>query len=368
MAEQRLGHVRWDGFGHRHMWNMIMDARPDDVFERHERWTKLGASLAEVNTAVQQTLNSLFESWRGSAAITAALSNTHVLGWAQEAAESVQQVGEQLGHYGNALVEARNRMPQPRHVYYERTFRAGDGATVLNGPENTYTLLQLADDQMYTLQERREAKQRAVEVMQAFEANAIDVRQQLGTIPPLHGSIDPDGDGGSDDPSLIPSPGPGGVPPSWRPLPGDAGPAPTGSMGADPSFAGSGAGSGGVGGAGGYGPGTGALGMAGTGADAVTGGRGPGGPFTGMAGPRGVGAGASAMGRGVGALPGQGVGAEAAARGAGAGARGGGAFYPPFGGAGGGEDDRDKPLAPYLVAEDDLFDDDRVVAPPVFGA
>jgi len=353
MPEQ-LGHVRWDGFDHRYLWNMIMDAHPNDVFDRHERWTKLGASLTVVNETVQQTLNTLFGSWRGSAAVTAALGNTRVLNWAQDAAESIQQAGEQLGHYGNALVEARNRMPQPRHVYYERAFRAGDGATVLSGPENVYTLLQLADDQMYTLQERREAKQRAVEVMRAFEADAIDVTRRLAPIPELDGSNDP---GGGEDVHVEPPP---------VPLPGpDGGAASTGAAGTNPSFAGAEAGPGG------YGLGTGGPGAA----DVTVAPRGLAGPFNGgVAGPfnGGVAAGTGRAGRGVGALAGRGAAAEAAAaeavaaRGA-AGTRGGATFYPS-GGAGGREDDRDKPLAPYLVAEDDLFADDRAVAPPVFGA
>src|SRR5215470_11397377 len=351
MSEQRLGHVRWEGFGHRAMWNMIMDARPDDVFDRYERWTKLGANLTEVNKTVQKTLNTLFGSWRGSAAVTAALGNTRVLNWAQEAAETTKQVGEQLGHYGNALVEARNRMPQPRHFYYERAFRAGDGATVLNGPENIYTLLQLADDKMYTLQERQAARQRAVEVMQGFEADAIDVTRRLETIPPLWPCSDPDGDG---NPVVVPpaSPGPGGTPPQppWRPD-GD-GAAPTGPAGVNPS--GAGAGSGGAGGAGGYGPGAGGFGqgIGGFGAadaDAAYGGRGFGGPFTGgpfTGGPRRVPAGPRMVGRGPGAPAGRGTAAEAA-RGGSAATRGGGGFYPPVGGAGGRDDD-EKPLAPFL--------------------
>jgi hypothetical protein len=377
MPEQRLGHVRWDGFDHRHLWNMVMDARPNDVFDRYERWTKLGARLTEVNEAVQGTLNTLFGSWRGAAAGTAALGNTGVLNWAQEAAETIQRAGEQLGHYGNALVDARNRMPQPRHVYYERSFRAGDGATVLNGPENIYTLLQLADDQMYTLRERREAKQRAVEVMRVFEADAIDVSQRLETIPALQGSNNPDGDQSQVPvPPLDQSQGQGRQP-FPLPVPDGDSAAWTAAAGANPTRAGTGAGAG----TGGYGLGAGGLGAGGLGAggfgvadptaDPVYGGRGLGG----RSGSRGVAAGARLAGRGAGALAGQGAAAEAAAaRGGAAGTRGGaagtrgGAFCSPGSGAGGRDDDRDKPLAPFLVADGDLFADDRRVAPPVIGA
>src|SRR5215207_4673969 len=91
-GRQRLGHVRWEHFSHRHMWNMIMDARPDEVFERHREWRDLGRQLVEVNTAVQGQLNTLFTTWRGSAAMTAALGNTSLLAWAQEAAEITDEV------------------------------------------------------------------------------------------------------------------------------------------------------------------------------------------------------------------------------------------------------------------------------------
>jgi hypothetical protein len=39
-----------------------------------------------------------------------------------------------------------------------------------------------------------------------------------------------------------------------------------------------------------------------------------------------------------------------------------------MGGMAHGDDDTEKRVAPYLVDGDDLFDDDRTVAPPVFGA
>jgi hypothetical protein len=39
-----------------------------------------------------------------------------------------------------------------------------------------------------------------------------------------------------------------------------------------------------------------------------------------------------------------------------------------MGGTAGGDDDIEKRMPAYLVDSDDLFDDDRTVAPPVFGA
>ena len=375
---QRLGDVRWDGFTHRHMWNMVMDAHPDQVFERHREWREVGSTLIEANGTVQESLNGLFTTWRGSAAITAAMSNTDLLAWAQEAAETTQEVGEQLGLYGNALVRARMQMPQPRHTDAERAFRAGDGAEVLDGPENSYVMMQLADDNLYTSQERREAKQRAVEVMQTFERESLRVEDRVNesyTPPPFTAPAH----GGSQwvevpTNSLTPQPGPGGYPSPAPPSGVGAGvgaPAGTTAAGATPGFPVPGVN--GPGGLGGYGPGGfGALPGAGSGSDSVYGGRGFGaGPLAGAGGPGGTGGAAGAMGRGMAGMAGNAAAAEAAAaRGAaGAGGRGGGMMYPPMGGAGaGGDEDREKRVASFVVADDDLFDDDRPVAPPVFGA
>lgn len=364
-GRQRLGHVRWEHFSHRHMWNMIMDARPDDVFERHHEWRDLGRRLVEVNTAVQGQLNTLFTTWRGSAAMTAALGNTSLLAWAQDAAEITDEVGAQLGVYGNALVEARRRMPQPRPVDAERAFRSGDGVEVLSGPENAYVLMALLDDNEPTARRSREARQQAIEVMRAFETDANQVATEVDqayATPPV--AADPDGGNDwAEVPSPVPGPSPGPPPPAWSADQG--GPATTTQQGA----AGSGhpgSGSAGAAGPGGFGAGgLGGLGgaAAGGGADQAYGGRGFG-PAAGVRGPHGPGG----PGRGFGGLAGQAAAAEAAAaRGAG-GARGGGMLYPPVGGAAGRDEDREKPLASYVMADDDLFDDDRVVAPPVFGA
>lgn len=368
-GRQRLGHVRWEAFTHRHLWNMIMDAHPDEVFERHREWRELGRTLVDVNTTVQTELNTLFVSWRGSAAVTAAISNTNLLAWAQEAAETTQEVGEQLGNYGNALVEARKRMPQPRPVDAERAFHSGDSVEVLNGPENAYVLMALLDDNQYTDRQSREARLQAIEVMRAFEVDArrveTQVDQSYGTPPPTAvtggGGITP-----AVPPPPVPLPPSGGPPPGVPPSPAYPGsPATTSQQGAGPVATGSGVS--GPAGIGGFGTGAlgGAAAGAGAGADAVYGGRG-------LAGAVGAGGGPGAMGRGIGGLPGGAAAEGAAARGA-AGAAGGsgrgGMLYPPMGGGlGARDDDQEKRLAAYVVADDDLFDDDRPVAPPVFGA
>lgn len=459
---QPLGSVRWEGFTHRHMWNMIMDARPDDVFERYERWNRLGAELIEVNAVVQQQLNTLFTTWQGTAAMGAGASNARLLQWSQDVAETTQNIGEQLGTYGNALVEARKRMPQPRAMTNEQDFRAGDGTSGLTGQENAYLWFQLMSDHQATAAEREEARQGAIAVMQTFESDAVQVEREVSSRPYewTPQAVDrgyglvagpeptPDYDGGI----LLPqdSTTPAGTTP--------AGTAPVGVGSGPPGYGGPG-GPGGVSGPGGSGPGGGGSGPGGYGPGGGAGspgyvapGGGAGGPGRsvpgGVAGPGGAGGpgryapgGAGGPGRpvvggpgGVGGVPGgaggagggnttrgpnrylaggaggpggagrylpggagspgaagrylpggaggpgatggpggvagrlgaAGVGGSAGAAGAG---RGGGAgMYPPMGGHADGDEDTEKRMPAYLVDSDDLFDDDRTVAPPVFGA
>lgn len=360
---QKLGHVRWEGFSHKHMWNMIMRAQPDDVFRRHCDWNDIGRDLIGINKDIQVALNSLFQTWRGTASLTAALGNSQLLSWSQDSAEVTQVVGEELGCYGNALVDARKRMPQPRISNTERLFREGDGAVVPEGPENAFMLRQLLSDHLPSNKERRQAKADAVQVMRTFETEAVSVEHRLPTYSasPQVAPLTSPGPDGPVSPGPVPVPVPGGDPgtttpgPLPLPLPGE--PASTGAAGHSPmpGVDGPGAGrlAGGIGGVGGLsGLGTGA------GADANYGGRVPGGggPLTG-AGPGGLGPGGAGAGQ-------AGMAGAAAARGGG-----GGGFYPPMGGAGAGRDEeQEKRLASYIVADDDLFADDRPVSPPVFGA
>ncbi|HEX8865702.1 MAG TPA: hypothetical protein VF821_08605, partial [Lentzea sp.] len=138
---------------------------------------------------------------------------------------------------------------------------------------------------------------------------------------------------------------PGGLPPGMRPPGGGQGRPPGGGQGRPPG-GGQGMRGGGPGGAGGRGTGPG--GMAGVGRNA------------GSFGPSNPGGGAGVMGGGPG-----GAGAGAAGRAGAAGAGGAGAGGAGAG-KGGGEEDKEH-KSNYLVPTDEFFDDDRMVAPPVIG-
>ncbi|HEY0638414.1 MAG TPA: PPE domain-containing protein, partial [Pseudonocardiaceae bacterium] len=299
---QQLGTVRWESYTHQRLWDMVMESRPDDVFDRYERWTSIGTDLTTVNTAVQRSLNELFGIWQGTAAMSAGAANARLLAWSQQAAETTQRVGEELGTYGNALVRARKKMPQPRMMQTEQDFRSGEGATGWGGPEASYLFFQLNSDHLADTQERAEAKQGAIEVMRTFEQEAQEIdhtvagqvysTSPMAANPAGFGIVDP----GPPGPGIIVGPQPQPQPPT------PVGPTPTpvtpvGTVPAGPTGPG-GTYPGGPGGP--YVPG---------GPGAGPGGPGQGGVFPGGRYPGGVGAGPGAGGRfGPGGFGGAGTG------------------------------------------------------------
>jgi uncharacterized protein YukE len=341
----RLGGVWWEGYSHRQMWDMIMRSRPAELFARADQWRAAADRLVECNRTIQQRLNALLATWQGPAAEAAAFSGQRLLDWAQEAATYASTVGTQLNNYGNALVSARLRMPQPQHRWAELSFRDGEGANALEGTAGAHILLQLLSDRLPTAQQARAAKRDAVQIMRELEGNATEAERampQFTSAPKTtyEAPTRPVTPFPSD-----PSPSPGHSPIF------DAGPlfdgtAPIATTTAqamgDPAGYGSGdsrgflsPGGGGVGG-GGYGAG-GQVGVSGRG---------------------------SAMG--AGRLGGVVPGGWAAAGTAAASSRGG-FMSGPVGARTDGDEDTTKPLADY-IEPDGIFTDNRPVSPPVWGA
>lgn len=345
-----LGGVWWEGYSHRQMWDMIMRSRPAELFARADQWRAAADKLVECNRTIQQRLNALLETWQGPAAQAAAASGQRLLNWAQEAATCASTVGTQLSYYGNALVSARLRMPQPRHRWAELSFRDGEGANVLEGTAGAHLLLQLMSDQLPTAQQARAAKRDAVQVMRELERSATQAQQAMPrfTSAPRTTYEAPDRSVAPlpSDPSY--SPGHPSVFDTDPLFDGSAPIATTTAQAVMGDAAGYGSGEFLSPGGGGYGGGGYAVGGGGHGAGGQVGasGRGP------------------AMGAGWlgGAIPGRWPAAGTAAAGSG-----GGFMSAPAGGRTGGDEDTTKPLADYLEP-DAIFTDDRPVSPPVWGA
>lgn len=361
--------VRWEGYSHGDMWSMIMRARPDQLFARVDRWRAVAARLVEGNKGLQRELDALLRTWQGPAAAAAATSQQRLLDWAQEAATRADAVGARLGDYGNALVDARARMPQPQHRTAEMRFRDGEEVTVRDGAAGAHMLLQMLSDRLPSARETREAREEAMRVMRELEAEATRAEQAMPQFaaapkttneavpPPVWPGTDPDR------PWTRPGgPTPGTFPP---PLPEHASPTTTSAQAAG-EYPGRGPNA--FPGATPNGPG-GQGALSGPGGGMLTGA----GPYGGSGqhqagahnqnGPRAQG-GMAGQGPVPGAKPQPAV--PPSTRAGSAGGMNG--FVP--GGAGAradGDEDREKPLAAYLEA-DELFKDERPVSRAVWGA
>lgn len=332
------GGVWWEGYTHRQMWDMIMRSKPAELFARADQWRAAADTLVDCNRTLQQRLNALLATWQGPAAAAAAASQQRLLNWAQEAATCASTVGAQLGNYGNALVSARLRMPQPQHRWAELSFRHDEGANVLDGTAGAHLLLQLLSDRLPTAQQARAAKRDAVQIMRELEGSAIEAERampQFTTAPPTTAPLRP----GPPHPSY-PLPLPGQPPTFDADPPSFDGPTLIATTTAQA-----------VGDPAGYGLGEsrGFLPHGGGGAaggQVEVSGRGPG------------------MGAGWpgGAVPGGWSAAGTAAAGSGGG------FMPGAAGARtDGDKDTEKSLADY-IEPDGIFTDNRPVSPPVWGA
>ena len=358
-----VGDVRWEGYSHRRMWDMIMRSRPRGLFARADRWRAAADLLVEQNKFLQRKLNTLLATWQGPAAEAAARSQQALLDWAQEAATRASTVGIELGNYGNALVSARMRMPQPQQRAAELAFRDGDGAQVRDGTAGAHLLLQVLSDRLPTEQQAREAKWDAVRIMRELENDA----QQAERAMPRFSAAPRTTNDAAPSPTPVP---PGAVPaplpgPAPAPMPGPADvdgvvPATTSAQAfGQPTAAGAGEFRGTLTPPG-VGPGSGPGDVVGRGGSPWGAGAGGGAAPGGVLGAPGRG-GLPGAGPSGGGAPG-GTGGRAAVAGTGGG------FVPGAGGAReDGDEDTAKPLADYLEG-DDIFTDDRRVSPPVWGA
>ncbi len=357
--------VFWKAYSHQEMWGMVMRSQPDALFERVGQWQTLAQTLMRRNESLQKSLTDLLATWQGPAAAAAAASQQKLLAWAQDAATRASTISTQLADYGNALVDARLRMPQPRHRQAELDFRAGEGANVQDGAVGAYKLLQLNSDYLPTEQERREAKNEAVRVMQRLEKDAVAAERAMPRFdapPTVTAAPDPAPPGAPARPAPVTPSVPGAPQPSVTPP--DPGPQtppgtePPGYTSTTPAAVSS------------TRPGT----SFGPGAPDAGGGPlhdGRVGPFGGGSGPLGAGPFRSEAGvlgerpAGVGPAT-KPVGASGIPGRSGVGGQTPGVMPGPAGARG--DEDKEKPLADYLEGPDDVFAVDWPAYPPVLGA
>lgn len=395
---KHFGKVNWDAFSHRQMWDMIQTAKPQQMYNKADDWTDLATRIGGTTERVQNLMQKLMTTWRGSAAVTASQSNTRLTEWGGQASNTATGIASGLQHYADAVTHAQTTMPEP--VDYVAQHRLAEGYAVkVTDPElHSYLLKNLADDHMATREEAKTAKARAVQVMNGYEDRSHQVHeklpefQQAPSMAPRQSSTpvaSPGTPGGQGPTQTIPhAPGQGGTTtnpgadgttpgtttPSWAlPPTGGTGPGYPGGPGPYPGGTGPGLPTPGIPGANGGGP-NGFNGLPGPGG--IGGVPGMGGT-QGIAGARsaaGFGSGAAgegpagARGSGVGALGSAAAAEEAAAARGAAGGRGGGmgGMYPPMGGSGANGEGDGEHHNKYDNGLD-LFDDIPPAYPSVFG-
>lgn len=180
--EAAFGRIHWDSYDHRELWDMVHSAEPSKLGEQAHRWAELAKGVDTATGDVHTLVQKLLLSWRGPSAARAAESVQRLTGWADTAGENARHIGDGLDTYTTAIAEARRKMPEPVHYWAERWFREGYAVKRLDGPEGTYMLDDLLDDQLPTKKQADEAKAEAVRVMEQYESASHDVRHRL---PPM---------------------------------------------------------------------------------------------------------------------------------------------------------------------------------------
>ncbi|OLF17384.1 WXG100 family type VII secretion target, partial [Actinophytocola xanthii] len=315
-AQSRFGKVNWDAYQHDHLYDMIMQAKPEQMYARASEWSALAGRIEDTTGRVQQVVERVMGSWRGQAAVNAAGANTRLLQWAGTASHTAGRIAEKMADYTEAVEAAQRRMPEPVFATAERNFRNGYTVTTNGGPSDAVFLRALLTDGMASHEQARARKAEAVAVMEAYESRSKEVHDSIpqftdgdtGIEPgaawtPRPAEVDqgappaggPDGSAGGGSPSGAGG-GPGGVPIGGTSTAGFVDP----TLGGGPGPGGSGPG-GGLGGPG-FGGGPGSLNGGG---DTLRGGTGAGGGFgAGGFGAGGLAAGGLGAGGAAGRVPG----------------------------------------------------------------
>ncbi|TWP53083.1 PPE domain-containing protein [Lentzea tibetensis] len=409
---------RWRGYPHEQLHAMINGGPGVSASHELERkWKKLADSLTRIDDDLNKALGKVGADWEGSTAEATTAALSPLAQWAADAAQGSEVMKSSAVIQADNIADARKKMPEPLKVTTEAPSGFDIALGAMTGPFGAMDVINQQQDHERQEAAQENAQQQAIKVMEDYESESTWNRETLGTFneppqvvidtPPPSGTTDPNANVGyshgqtsgfssgntgttntswTEPPSGPPAhqtgtvnqPPTDGTKTSWAdpkpqppvnppttlpPAPIDKGGQPPikgGGPVLPPIFTrpeGSGAGRGPGGGGAGRGPG------------------GPGGkPFGSMSGSLAGGSkgmpGMSGPGGMAGAMD---DGHHPANRGGAAGAAGkGGAAGAGAGGAGGrgqgqGEEDIEHQTADYLVETEDVFGDERLVAPPVIG-
>jgi hypothetical protein len=176
---ENFGKINWRAYTHRQLWDMVKSADAAQMATRAYEWQRLAADVDQATADVQKIVQGLALSWRGPSAVAAAESVSELTKWGTQSSQRAFQVGDGLDGYTSVVTEAARAMPEPVHPDAEKWFREGYDVTTLDGPQGAYMLKQLLDDHLPSKREQQEAMDRAVRVMEQYEAAAGGIGREL---------------------------------------------------------------------------------------------------------------------------------------------------------------------------------------------
>ena len=164
---------------------MIMSANPQAIQERAQAVRKFAQDMHKVTDFVHDTAQNMFGLWSGSSAQQAAQTINQVTSWADHTAETASQIAHSLGHYADALNEARDTMPEP--INWGAVNKALSGGTVdlSTSGVNAATIQAIArGHHLNTPQAQQKElanKTKAVAVMRKYHATSTSIYRTTPT-------------------------------------------------------------------------------------------------------------------------------------------------------------------------------------------
>jgi hypothetical protein len=183
-----MGH-RWRGYEHPELYNMINAGPGAQASEpQTSYWQGLSKELAEVDTDLNNKLNSLGSRWEGKAAESAQAGLTPLKEWAGDAQSGANVMKVSSIDQAEFVSDARANMPEPVPVKTPAPsgwdIAAAAGATLLGNPGPALDVVNQANDHEAEEAAKDAAEQKAVQTMTTYESSSTWNRNTLGTFVP----------------------------------------------------------------------------------------------------------------------------------------------------------------------------------------
>ncbi|MEU4769604.1 hypothetical protein AB0H12_40915 [Actinosynnema sp. NPDC023794] len=178
------------GYDHKALKDMVTtNMTPSTANEQGEAWTKLGNTLAELQSNLSSATAASKGAWQGAAAESAQGYFTNVATWSGNAAQGAQLTGNKLYAQSQAAESAKNAMPEPVE------FSTADAYKMFFAEPNPFKWAETIDQIEQKFEEKQQAHERAAEVMTTMSTSF----QESGSTMPAFSAPPPmEGSGGGD--------------------------------------------------------------------------------------------------------------------------------------------------------------------------